>query len=565
MLIDSAISKKPNIFKPNLPLKALKQFYMLHLNFKKPMGVLALVTALLSCYGPSYAQFKNLAPIKIDKTILKAKPIKENDLMRWSHLDIVNDTVPGMSVDRAYTELLKKRKGTKIIVGVVDSGLDVDHPDLKGHIWTNTNEIPGNNIDDDKNGFVDDIHGWNFLGDATDMNLELTRIVKKGDDGSEEYKKAKAELDKKILELKQQKPQVNMIAKADQDIRSYLKKETYTKEDLKGISTTDAALNRSKMMMMSIATQAGDAFQEEIKSYVEYVNDHLNYNLNVEFDGRKVIGDNPEDINDKNYGNGNVKGPDVEDALHGTHVAGIIAQVRGNEIGGDGVVAKNVEIMAIRAVPNGDEYDKDIALAIRYAVDNGAKVINGSFGKDYSPHKEWVWDAIKYAESKDVLIVHAAGNDSKNIDVEPNFPTDEVNGKEIADNLITIGALDTDTGSKIVADFSNYGQKNVDIFAPGAKIYATIPNNKYKYEQGTSMAAPNAAGVAALIRSYYPQLTASQVKHILMDSGVALPSSVNVGEEKTQIPFNNTCVSGKIVNAYNAILMADQMSRKAKK
>ena len=565
MLIDSAISKKPNIFKPNLPLKALKQFYMLHLNFKKPMGVLALVTALLSCYGPSYAQFKNLAPIKIDKTILKAKPIKENDLMRWSHLDIVNDTVPGMSVDRAYTELLKKRKGTKIIVGVVDSGLDVDHPDLKGHIWTNTNEIPGNNIDDDKNGFVDDIHGWNFLGDATDMNLELTRIVKKGDDGSEEYKKAKAELDKKILELKQQKPQVNMIAKADQDIRSYLKKETYTKEDLKGISTTDAALNRSKMMMMSIATQAGDAFQEEIKSYVEYVNDHLNYNLNVEFDGRKVIGDNPEDINDKNYGNGNVKGPDVEDALHGTHVAGIIAQVRGNEIGGDGVVAKNVEIMAIRAVPNGDEYDKDIALAIRYAVDNGAKVINGSFGKDYSPHKEWVWDAIKYAESKDVLIVHAAGNDSKNIDVEPNFPTDEVNGKEIADNLITIGALDTDTGSKIVADFSNYGQKNVDIFAPGAKIYATIPNNKYKYEQGTSMAAPNAAGVAALIRSYYPQLTASQVKHILMDSGVALPSSVNVGEEKTQIPFNNTCVSGKIVNAYNAILMADQMSRTAKK
>jgi cell wall-associated protease len=372
-------------------------------------------------------------------------------------------------------------------------------------------------------------------------------------------------LDKKILELKQQKPQVNMIAKADQDIRSYLKKETYSKEDLKGISTTDAGLNRSKMMMMSIATQAGDAFQEEIKSYVEYVNDHLNYNLNVEFDGRKVIGDNPEDINDKNYGNGNVKGPDVEDALHGTHVAGIIAQVRGNEIGGDGVVAKNVEIMAIRAVPNGDEYDKDIALAIRYAVDNGAKVINGSFGKDYSPHKEWVWDAIKYAESKDVLIVHAAGNDSKNIDVEPNFPTDEVNGKEIADNLITIGALDTDTGSKIVADFSNYGQKNVDIFAPGAKIYATIPNNKYKYEQGTSMAAPNAAGVAALIRSYYPQLTASQVKHILMDSGVALPSSVNVGEEKTQIPFSNTCVSGKIVNAYNAILMADQMSRTAKK
>ena len=272
-----------------------------------------------------------------------------------------------------------------------------------------------------------------------------------------------------------------------------------------------------------------------------------------------------EDLNNRNYGNGNVKGPDVEDALHGTHVAGIIAQLRGNGIGGDGVVAKNVEIMAVRAVPNGDEFDKDIALAIRYAVDNGAKVINGSFGKDYSPHKEWVWDAIKYAESKDVLIVHAAGNDSKDVDVEPNFPTDEVNGKEIADNLITIGALNTATGSKMVADFSNYGQKNVDVFAPGVKIYATIPNNKYKYEQGTSMASPNAAGVAALIRSYYPSLTASQVKHILMDSGVAIPGNVAVGEEKVQIPFSNTCVSGKIVNAYNAILMADQMARAAKK
>ncbi|MFM2229333.1 MAG: hypothetical protein RL607_591 [Bacteroidota bacterium] len=538
---------------------------MLHLNFEKSFWVSALSAALLTGCGSSNAPFVSTDPTKIDKTVVKTTPIKEADLQRWSHLDLVKDTVPGMSVDRAYAELLKKRKGTKIIVGVIDSGLDIDHPDLQGHIWTNTKEIPGNNIDDDKNGYVDDVHGWNFLGEATAMTLELTRIVKKGDDGTEAYKKAKAELDQKIQEIKQQKPQVDMIAKADKDICTFLKKETYTKADLKAISTTDAGINRSKMIMMSIAAQAGDGFQEEIKSYVDYINDQLNYNLNVDFDGRKAVGDNPEDINDKKYGNGNVKGPDVTDALHGTHVAGIIAQVRGNGIGGDGVVAKNVEIMAVRAVPNGDEYDKDIALAIRYAVDNGAKVINGSFGKDYSPHKEWVWDAIKYAESKDVLIVHAAGNDSKDVDVEPNFPTDEVNGKEIADNLITIGALNTPTGSKMVADFSNYGQKNVDVFAPGVKIYATIPNNKYKYEQGTSMASPNAAGVAALIRSYYPSLTASQVKHILMDSGVTIPGNVAVGEEKVQIPFSNTCVSGKIVNAYNAILMADQMARAAKK
>ena len=294
-----------------------------------------------------------------------------------------------------------------------------------------------------------------------------------------------------------------------------------------------------------------------------YIYDQLNYNLNVNFNGRKT-GDNPDDMKETHYGNGNVKGPDVEDALHGTHVAGIIAQIRGNGIGGDGVVADNIEIMAVRAVPNGDEYDKDIALAIRYAVDNGAKVINGSFGKDYSPHKEWVWDAIKYAAKKDVLIVHAAGNDAKDVDTEPNFPTDETNGKEIADNLLTIGALNNVYGSKIVAEFSNYGAKNVDVFAPGVEIYATVPNNKYKYEQGTSMASPNAAGVAALIRSYYPKLTASQVKHILMDSGTPISEKVIVDEAKKEMPFATTCVSGKIVNAYNALLMADKMSKNSK-
>jgi subtilisin family serine protease len=528
----------------------------------KPIFVSAIATLILSSCNSAIAPIMSTNPANIDKTILKTTPIKEADLKRWSDLDIVKDTVPGMSVDKAYKELLKGKKGTKIIVGIVDSGLDIDHEDLKGKIWTNTKEIAGNKKDDDGNGYVDDLHGWNFLGESTDENLELTRIVKKGDDGSQTYKAAKAELDQKLAEMNQQKPQVDMISKADKDIRTYLKKEKYTMTDLKAITTTDANLNQSKMIMTSIATQAGEGFQDEIKGYVDQVYGMINYNLNVNYDGRKVVGDNPEDINNKIYGNGNVKGPNVEDALHGTHVAGIIAQIRGNGKGGDGVVANNVEVMAVRAVPNGDEYDKDIALAIRYAVDNGAKVINGSFGKDYSPHKEWVWDAIKYAASKDVLIVHAAGNDAKDIDTEPNFPTDEVNGTEISDNLLTIGALNYECGTKLVADFSNYGTKNVDVFAPGVKIWATIPNNKYVYEQGTSMASPNAAGVAALVRSYYPNLTASQVKHILMDSGTPIVSTVTVGEAKTNMAFSNTCVSGKIVNAYNALLMAEKMSKK---
>jgi len=527
----------------------------------KPFFISAVVALALTSCSPSLAPMVGTNPANIDKTPLKTTPISEADMLRWSHLDLVKDTIPGMSVDKAYKELLKNKKGTKVIVGVVDSGLDIDHEDLKGKIWTNKKEIAGNKKDDDNNGYADDVHGWNFLGEATDENLELTRIVKKGPN-TPNYAEAKAELDAKLAEMMQYKPQMDMISKADKAIKTHLKKEIYTIDDLKKIVTTDAALNQNKMIMLSVATQVGPNFQEEMKGQIDYVYDQVNYNLNVNFDGRKAVGDNPEDINDKKYGNGNVKGPNVEDASHGTHVAGIIAQVKGNNKGGDGVVTSNVEIMALRAVPNGDEYDKDIALAIRYAVDNGAKVINGSFGKDYSPHSDWVQDAIKYAASKDVLIVHAAGNDSKNIDTAPNFPTDEVNGVEVADNLITIGALNHEYGSKLVADFSNFGVKNVDVFAPGVKIYATIPNNKYKYEQGTSMASPNAAGVAALIRSYYPNLTASQVKHILMDSGTPISANVVVGEQKTTVPFSSTCVSGKIVNAYNALLMAEQMSKK---
>lgn len=193
----------------------LEMKIMLHLNFEKSVGVALVVASLLTSCGSSNAPFVSTDPAKIDKTVLKTTPIKESDLKRWSHLDLIKDTVPGMSVDRAYAELLKKRKGTKVIVGVIDSGVDIDHPDLKGRIWTNTKEIPNNKIDDDKNGYVDDVNGWNFLGEATAMNLELTRIVKKGDDGSETYKRAKTELDQKLQEMKQQKPQVDMIAKAD--------------------------------------------------------------------------------------------------------------------------------------------------------------------------------------------------------------------------------------------------------------------------------------------------------------------------------------------------------------
>lgn len=504
--------------------------------------------------------------------VVKKAPVSENELKRWSHLDLVKDSIPGMSVDRAYAELLQGKKGVKVIVGIVDSGVDIEHPDLQGMIWTNPKEIPGNGIDDDKNGFIDDVHGWNFLGGAIHENLEMTRIVKKGDDGSAEYKNALAQYEEKSKKVLEDKQQVDFLIDVHNTIKKELNKTDYKLEDLSKITSTDPKVARSKMIMTQILTNAGPTFnpEAELEDYRESVYDQFNYNLNKEYDGRKIVGDNPEDIKDNHYGNNVVFGPDKEKALHGTHVAGIIAQIRGNDLGGDGV-SNNVEILTVRAVPDGDEYDKDIALAIRYAVDNGAKVINGSFGKSFSPHKKWVYDAIKYAAKKDVLIVHAAGNDGYNIDKKENinYPNDsEDNVKEFANNVITIGAINKSYGETVVAPFSNFGKINVDVFAPGEEIYATVPNNKYKYLQGTSMASPNAAGVAALIRSYYPKLKAAQVKQILMDSGVALPSMVILGEnpnpdeKPVAVSSAESSRTGKMVNAYNALLMAEKMSKK---
>jgi subtilisin family serine protease len=295
----------------------------------------------------------------------------------------------------------------------------------------------------------------------------------------------------------------------------------------------------------------------EINGVLEQINERLNFNLNKNFSGRKT-GDDINNLSDTGYGNGNVK-PVKKSESHGTHVAGIIAAERNNGKGANGV-ANNVEIMSIRTVPNGDEYDKDVALAIRYAVDNGAKVINGSFGKSFSPHADWVRDAIKYASDNDVVFVHAAGNDSNNVDTEPNFPDDNVNYVEVSNSYIRVGSLTSKYGSKMVSGFSNYGKKNVDIFAPGSEVYSTTPENEYDSKGGTSMAAPGVAGIAALVRSQYPSLSAAQVKQVILDSGLPLTTKVVVGGDASNVkPFSELSKSGKIANAYNALIMASKL------
>jgi len=543
---------------------------------------------LVSCGTPNLIS----TPIEnIDEIPLKNAELTKNQLESWGFSDLVTDTIPGMSVNKAYTELIKNKPGKTIIVGVIDSGVDIEHEDLKDVIWVNTKEIKGNGKDDDNNGYIDDIHGWNFLGDSRNENLEYTRIVKKlkpkyqgktlatvAENDKEEYQnyiEAKAEYEKEYQENAANKERYEQLLQqttvSHETVTKILGKEDYSREELISIKPdtqkTEYYINFLSEMFGYLDT--GDTipdFLKNLKEGVDHFTEGLNYHLNLDLDARKTVGDNVNDITDTKYGNGNVMGPDAtkKGIRHGTHVAGIIAAKRNNAVGMNGV-AQNVQIMALRAVPNGDEYDKDIALAIRYAVDNGAKVINCSFGKSYSPNLEWVHEAIKYAASKDVLIVNAAGNENEDIDQKMSYPNDQMNTTtEIADNFITIGALNFEYGANLVANFSNYGKSNVDVFAPGVEIWSTTttPNNSYEFLEGTSMAAPAVAGVAALLRSYFPKLKAAQIKKILMDSGIPPKTDVLVGGDATKVkPFSALSKSGKIVNLYNAFIMANNMSK----
>ena len=536
------------------------------------------------------------APIKITP---KQSVLSDEEEKFWSHADLMKDSLVGMSLAKAY-QFLEGKKSIPVIVAIADSGVDIEHEDLKDVLWTNTKEIKGNNIDDDKNGYVDDIHGWNFLGNASGKiinadQLEITRLVKKGrekfgdkkaEDISEndkaafeayqkleqEYRLTISQKEFEIQEMEQTQNNLERLKAVFEDVRRFAGKDNLIINDL------DSLKPASLLMITQIETikkvLENGATEEDLIGYLKEVKDYKGellkamkgYDLNL--NDRANLGDNLYDINDKFYGNNNVIGnKDLE--KHGTHVAGIVAASRNNNKGAKGV-SNTVKIMTVRVVPDGDEHDKDVALGIRYAVDNGAKIINTSFGKRFSPNKEWVFDAIAYAAKKDVLIVNAAGNDSKNIDIQATYPNDSKNLKtEFADNVITIGASSLYYNEKLVATFSNYGKINVDIFAPGVDIYSTVPKNEYEPLSGTSMASPSTSGVAALIRAYYPNLSAKEVKYILMNSGVKIDFKVIKPGSQTEenptgelVPFEDLSASGRLVNAYNALQLADYLSRK---
>ena len=509
--------------------------------------------------------------------------MQDNDLKTWYHKDFSTTNVYGVNTDNAYKFLESKGlKPRTIVVGVLDSGVEVDHPGLINNMWKNPNEIPNNGIDDDKNGYVDDIYGWNFIGgktaDVDADNLEVTRMVKKyqpifeGTDSAKNkanqakmpeeyamYQKSKKLFDEKGSEAKQYYHYFSGFNNAIPSIVKTLNGKTLTKANLAAIKPASQEDSRNLQILNSLVQDAGNVgktpkeveelLRKEIEGALKHYESQATKHYNLDFDPRaEIVGDNYDNYNKKHYGNNHYEGPD---ASHGTHVSGIIAGLpHGNEAQ-YGVAHKVAKIMTVRAVPDGDERDKDVANAIRYAVDNGAKILNMSFGKAVSPGKKHVWEAMKYAEKKGVLLVKAAGNENQNIGENEYFPTNfmkQSDEKPFVSNMIVVGAS-TNNSQNLRARFSNYNGKMVDVFAPGQEIYSTVPDAKYEYLQGTSMASPVVAGAAAVLWAYMPSLTPQQLKEALVKT--VNKSTVNANVDSSA-NFDQISVAGGVIDLYKA-------------
>ena len=520
----------------------------------------------------------------------------DKDQKTWYHKDYATTKVYGVNTENAYKFLDSKGlKPKTVVVGVLDSGVEVDHPGLAKNMWKNPNEVPNNGKDDDGNGYVDDIFGWNFLGgknaDIDVDNMEVTRVVKKyqsvfeGPDSAKNkenqakmpeefamYMKSKEVFTKKSQEAKQNVQLYTMIKNAIPDMVKLLGNKTLTKENLATIkpSTQQEAMAMQVLAQVSNDPQVVGKSAAEVKTYMDaqmkealdYFTPQAEKGYNLDFDPRKeIVGDNYDDYSEKNYGNNHYEGPD---AKHGTHVAGIIAGLPNGSEPQYGVASRVAKIMTVRAVPDGDERDKDVANAIRYAVDNGAKILNMSFGKPVSPGKNVVWDAFKYAESKGVLLVKAAGNENEDIAEHQYFPTNyksTTDEKPFVNNMIVVGS-NTNDANALKSSFSNYNKKMVDVFAPGSEIYSTVPDGKYEYLQGTSMASPVVAGASAVLLAYMPNLKPEQI----------IESLVNTTNASTNNGFENLSRSGGVIDvakaaeyAYKNFYKADVPKKSTKK
>ena len=508
----------------------------------------------------------------------------------WHQLDLKQDGFYGVSLNQAY-QFVKGKKSKTVVVTTIDSGIDTAQKDLQSILWVNPKEIPGNGIDDDHDGYVDDVHGWDFLGgkdgkiDYTETTEEVRQYFKLKDKyanltaapaGQEKeyafWQNVKTNYDstyaKAQNEVKDLTSEVNVLTATNYYVKRELKlqsDQTFNKADLERIKTANDTVTESKTVWESVFTQMGDSSTNNakvLKDITEYYAKQNN-SITPDLDARaRIVADDPDVRSTPPYGNNILKSPD---ASHGTGVAGLIGAIRNNGYGIDGI-ADNVRIMSIKAVPNGDEYDKDIANAIHFAVDHGAEVINMSFGKKISPHKDWVDEAFKYAAAHDVLLVMAAGNDGQNMDEKPEFPNDTYLDGTTTDNVISVGASSAKLGENLAATFSNYGKKNVDLFSPGVKVTSIDMDAEFNTEDGTSFSSPIVAGIAALILEYYPELSASQVKQAILQSATPLTGTMVIkpGTKDEKVDFAALSKTGGIANAYKALEIASKMKGERK-
>ena len=493
----------------------------------------------------------------------------------WHLLDPA-DGFQGISLLRAERELLAGRTPARtVVVAVIDNGVDTSHARLRPQLWANPRETAGNGRDDDGNGYVDDIRGWNLIGGADGRNVhadtyEVTRLAAQcarpaardslRADLRARCPEIEAHFSRKRSEASQILQNITQIENVMQQVVPFLKRaigtDSLTRQKVEAYRPANDTARQARGIYLQVAAMGID--EEELADAKKAYTSQVQYGYNINFDPRGIVGDRYPDPGVRRYGNPDVAGPEP---LHGTHVAGIIAALDSLGVRG---IARNVKIMALRAVPDGDERDKDVANAIRYAADNGAHIINMSFGKAYSPFKSVVDDAVKYADARGVLMVHAAGNEGANVDSVASFPTPAyLDRSGRARHWIEVGATSWKARDSLVASFSNWGRGVVDIFAPGDDIKSTAPGGGYKKESGTSMASPVVAGVAALVMSYYPNLTAADVKRIVLESATKLPDRkvVRPGDGGDTTSFGELSATGGIVNAYNALKMAEEMSR----
>ena len=532
-------------------------------------------------------------PQIVTVSFAKKQPLTEEEKQNWHFKDIYTDSIPGISLDKAYQELLKNKQGDTIIVAVIDTELDIDHEDLKDQVWINKDEIPNNHIDDDKNGYIDDIHGWNFVGSKKEDNIlytsyEYVRIVRKFDsifrnfnsisevsnedyENFKLYQKAYMKYNEEIENRNSEIARYNRIKTRFRNgktiAKKYFLKEDYTVEQLDSLQSTISD-DKEKKSISNLAYYEKYGIDESwCDGRVNFEEFKLNTLLNLDYNDRSSSKDNADDINDFPYGNNDIQGTQV--ISHATQIASLIAAKRNNNFGIDGI-NDLVKIMPLSIAAVGNEFDKDIALAIRYAVDNGARIINMSLGKEFSMYPEWVNDAIKYAQEYNVLIITSAGNNGINIDKNDDFPTDNMKGVETVENFIKVGNTSKNINSKLIFSNSNYGKNNVDIFAPGSKL-PCLDRWDIITDTGTSLSSAVVSGVASLLLSYYPNLTASEVKEIILQSGTPIDLMVLKpypnGEKRdpNKVPFSSLSKSGKIVNAYNALLLAEEVSKKKKR